>query len=1099
MRTRSLALPLVLVSIWLGAAPPRAAGAALPDTALVRLLAKLRSASDAGRWRADDSLATLVVSRAGRTSPPDSGALATGLFERGRSSYDRALYSDSLANASLARALTIERRLARPDSLLWASTGDVLGRMLTERGLADSAVTVLMGVVGPCHGTFAGGDSMLADLWVTIGRAHYRAEHDAAAIAAFDTALALRERRNGPDSPRVANALDELAVVYSRGNDLEDAEPLLERAIAILERPAAHDTADLAGALSTLATVQYKSGDIGRSIETLERSVELRVKVSGPNTPYVIPPLYNIGIRLFDFGDAAGANAIFTQLVPRAEASFGVGNGRTELIRYMAGVSAIQMGDTAAAARFLNIARAQLQSHPLDQNHAANLIEVYYAKLLERRGDHLGARRAVDAGLARERATTSPDLDAMVQLLDTQASAEMADRDTAALDSTRRELAARFGRGVAEPAVYLTQYLHVATRCERWRGLDEQAWRDAADGEAGEREQLRTSVRALPDERALELEGQLGESLDALVALSAHGGEDRVATAWDRIVRRRGLVSAELARRRAPLAAPGDTALSGAHARWVAALRRLARLEVAESNGGDAGPLARARAALERAETEYGMVAGPRGDARDTAEADLARVRAALGPDDALVSIVESAARTDTARFVAFATLGSAGALRRVELGPARPLAERIDAWRAALARPPIAGRESAEESACRALGADVRRRTWDRVAALVPGARSVTVVADGALAELPWQALPTGKGSYLVESGPLVRTPGSERELLAAPGAGGAGMLAVGDPDYESVRPAGTAPDAGGMPLATVATAGEGSTALPTASAAASSPLATLDALRGRAGQCSDTTAIALPALPGAREEAVEIARAWDATHAGAPARVLLGADATERAFEAEAPGREVLHIATHGVVWGDRCAPVYASLRGVGGIGPVAATASGRARATKAAPASGGGPAPPNGRPPRSPWDGRRVWLAFAGANHARAGGADPGDGLLTADDVVTLDLSGVDWVVLSACQSGIGQDWPLEGSVGMRRAFRLAGAHTVIASQWSVSDRETREWMRALYAARASGERSAAGAMRAASRAMIASRRRAHEDTLPFRWAAFTATGL
>ncbi len=106
--------------------------------------------------------------------------------------------------------------------------------------------------------------------------------------------------------------------------------------------------------------------------------------------------------------------------------------------------------------------------------------------------------------------------------------------------------------------------------------------------------------------------------------------------------------------------------------------------------------------------------------------------------------------------------------------------------------------------------------------------------------------------------------------------------------------------------------------------------------------------------------------------------------------------------------------------------------------------------------------------------------------------------LDLSDVDWVVLSACQSGVGQQWPLEGSVGMRRAFRLAGARAVIASQWSISDQPTREWMRALYTARAGAGSSAARAMRAASLSVLAARRRLGRSTAPFYWAAFTATG-
>jgi CHAT domain-containing protein len=138
------------------------------------------------------------------------------------------------------------------------------------------------------------------------------------------------------------------------------------------------------------------------------------------------------------------------------------------------------------------------------------------------------------------------------------------------------------------------------------------------------------------------------------------------------------------------------------------------------------------------------------------------------------------------------------------------------------------------------------------------------------------------------------------------------------------------------------------------------------------------------------------------------------------------------------------------------------------------------------------------RRVWLVFAGASDSARATGDENDGLLTAEEVVTLDLRGVEWVVLSACHSGAGETWPHEEALGMRRAFHLAGARSVIASGWSVDDASTREWMKALYVSRAAEGVSAAGAIRAASRTVLEQRRREHRSTHPFYWAAFTASG-
>ncbi len=1054
-------LVTILALTALSLAPAGVTAAAAPDTLLAGLLARAGDLQSARGWAASDSVAALAFDRAEQRHPPDSTAMALALFYRGNSRYWRALFSDTVGTTYLARSIRIQRRLAHPDTGRWVATVDLFGRLLTDGDHPDSALVVLATGRALCRPPGAGADSMLAALWITTGRAYRRADRYDEAIAAYDSARMLRERRFGPEHASVAEALAEIGAIYGRSNRLEAASVALERALAILERTLGPESASLAAPLAELANVQNHAGEIARSIETLERDIAILSKANGPNSPRMIPPLYNIGLRLFDFGDFPGAYAAFAPLVARAEASFGAGNGRTENIRFMAGASAMMMGDTTAAAPHLTRARAELAGKPLDTNHIANQIERFYSMLLERRGDLAGARRVLDEGLARERATGQPIEDVLIQLLDSQASVEMASFDTLGLDRTLQEMETRFGDPSKAEGVFYAEYLQSRARAECWRGRAELASVDALLGEEIDRERLLRNVRALPDQRALQLASELGGPLDLVLSLSGGGGEPAIAAAWDRLVRWRGLVTAELARRRAPHEASADTALAGAHARWVRMARRAAQLEVAESGGDPGSALALSRAEAEAAERRYAALAAARGIARDTTPVDLPRIRAALSPDQALVSLVTVAARTDTARFIGFVTRGPGGALHRVDLGPARELLAHLAAWRAALEVPPARGHERKAERDCRRLGADVRARTWDRLAPLTAGARGVVLVADGALADLPWQALPIGANRYLVEEGPELENPGAERELLAQRARAGRGLLAIGDPEFGRAE-------------------------------------ASTDTARSfAAGDCRGAPAIALAQLPGARAEVDEIAREWNADHPGAPATLLVGAAGSERAFKADAPGREVLHIATHGILWGDRCAPVYAGLRGVGGMVPLKpATKSKRPASSRPPPASAAAPSP--AAPPASPWSGRRVWLALAGANRARAGAADENEGLLTADEVVTLDLSDVDWVVLSACQSGVGQQWPLEGSIGMRRAFQLAGARAVIASQWSIADEATREWMRALYMARAGSATSASAAMREASRSVLESRRRDGRDTHPFYWAAFTATG-
>jgi len=114
------------------------------------------------------------------------------------------------------------------------------------------------------------------------------------------------------------------------------------------------------------------------------------------------------------------------------------------------------------------------------------------------------------------------------------------------------------------------------------------------------------------------------------------------------------------------------------------------------------------------------------------------------------------------------------------------------------------------------------------------------------------------------------------------------------------------------------------------------------------------------------------------------------------------------------------------------------------------------------------------------------------------VTADEIASLDLSGVQWAVLSACDTGVGTVQPGEGVLGLRRAFQVAGARTVIMSLWPVADGSTQRWMQALYRSRWLEGRTTAEAVRAASRELLQEERRQGCSTHPFHWGAFVAAG-
>ena len=96
-------------------------------------------------------------------------------------------------------------------------------------------------------------------------------------------------------------------------------------------------------------------------------------------------------------------------------------------------------------------------------------------------------------------------------------------------------------------------------------------------------------------------------------------------------------------------------------------------------------------------------------------------------------------------------------------------------------------------------------------------------------------------------------------------------------------------------------------------------------------------------------------------------------------------------------------------------------------------------------------------RSALVMAGANYAWAGNILPSgleDGILTAKEVSYMNLSNTKLVVLSACQTGLGDVNGSEGITGLQRAFKMAGVEYLIMSLWSIPDKETREFMEFFY---------------------------------------------
>jgi CHAT domain-containing protein/tetratricopeptide (TPR) repeat protein len=128
-------------------------------------------------------------------------------------------------------------------------------------------------------------------------------------------------------------------------------------------------------------------------------------------------------------------------------------------------------------------------------------------------------------------------------------------------------------------------------------------------------------------------------------------------------------------------------------------------------------------------------------------------------------------------------------------------------------------------------------------------------------------------------------------------------------------------------------------------------------------------------------------------------------------------------------------------------------------------------------------------RSGIALAGINLSLREGKD--NGIMSAEKVMGLRLLGTDLVVLSACETGVGEVQNGEGVFGLKRAFILSGARAVILSLWSVPSRETMTLMNRFYTLMAEGK-SKAEALRQAKMEMM------EKKPNPFYWGAFILVG-
>lgn len=367
------------------------------------------------------------------------------------------------------------------------------------------------------------------------------------------------------------------------------------------------------------------------------------------------------------------------------------------------------------------------------------------------------------------------------------------------------------------------------------------------------------------------------------------------------------------------------------------------------------------------------------------------------------------------------------GKIETVNLGAAAPIEQAANRWLALLRTP---------HSDPHGAGMEMYRQLMEPLLSRLAGKQRLYVSADGVLNLIPWGALPAGKESLLERFQIHYLTSG--RDLLRKGSAEArSGALVIADPDFRYDAEASDSPS---------------------------------DNLGSALSADLYTQLGSVSALPGTRKEAERL-------HKLLPeATILVGQAATRRAL-LEAVSPRALHIATHGIFLAAASTPTLraSGLRGPGALRHFAALEPGAA----AEPAE-----PPSDNPLA------RSALLLSGAA-AQSGQGLAQQGVVTAKEVASMNLWGTQLVVLSACDTGRGALEVGQGVYGLRRAFLVAGAESLVSSLWQVADAETADLMERYYQNLLAGQGRAA-AMRTA--ALWMKRRKAH----PYYWAGFLVIG-
>jgi len=893
----------------------------------------------------------------------------------------------------------------------------------------------------------------------------------AAARKYYTQSLAIRLKVRGEEHQQTAQTLNSLGSLEWQRADYAAARPYYERALKIQLKVLGREHRDTAQTINNLATTLHLSGDYPGARSYYEQALAIRKKVLGESHPVVGASLNNLGALLQDQGSFTAARPYFEQALQIQRKAHGNNHPETALALNNLGSLTEAIGDRAAARRYyeesLLIRKSVYQSdHPLIATSYNNL-----GRWLQAESDVKAARWNYDQALAIQLKILGENHPETATTLNNLGTLAEAQGDIVAARGF-------YERAHRSRVKVLGEFHPVTTQMAANRiGLEASAgnWRIATElAERSRRnsfQQVAHALVGLSDKEQLAfLMHQDTWLFHTALSLPLSSADEMrlndLSAGWllnGKAVAHQALASRSLLSRDA-----SNPGMAKIVADLTAVRRELAGHVLKAAKPGDEETyqtrLSKLTADEQRLERELAAANGQTPSSRNWLTVDA--LRQSLPDDTIYIDIMRFQLREfqltsgkkrspPAPHYVAWIIPAKGrGDVKIVDLGLAEPIEITVHQARRSLAAvTELDGLlkqkgETLAESVVRKDLARVADLVWKPLAAHIGDSSNLVVSPDGVLWFAPWPALPVNDNRYLIEQY-AISFVNSGRDIVAETKTTVATNKPAifANPDYDlnsdAVR----------------------------AATKAVFPNIQFDLNQTR-GLVSQSALPKVTRLPFTAIEEQGARPSIEKLTGNAPLVYTESYALESIAKRVHRP--KLLFFATHGFFLPDQeqkstSTPLPAE------VGP-----QGIALST-------------SGKPIENPL--LRCGLLLTGCNVAQATGGD--DGILTGLEIVGLDLRGTELVVLSACETGIGKVRNGEGVAGLRQAFQLAGAQSVVSTLWQVPDRDSAIIMQDFFTNLAAGQ-TKADALRNAQLKRIEARKEKSGAAHPFFWAAWTVTG-